>query len=93
MSRLPDHLQLRASDRCLQDAGSGLCVEHLDGTPLTPEEMLTIGRRRLLRDVFECESLPGLTEEEAARERENVPSSSLQLAQKLFAQVMRGVHW
>ncbi len=35
----------------------------------------------------------GLTEEEAARERENLPSSSLELAQRLFAQVMRGGHW
>ncbi|GAB5413766.1 MAG: SDR family oxidoreductase [Congregibacter sp.] len=35
----------------------------------------------------------GLTEEEAARERENMPSTKLELAQKLFAQVMRGVHW
>ena len=35
----------------------------------------------------------GLSEEEAARERENVPSSKLALAQKMFAQVMRGVHW
>jgi len=35
----------------------------------------------------------GLSEEEAARERVNTPSSKLELAQKLFAQVMRGVHW
>jgi NAD(P)-dependent dehydrogenase (short-subunit alcohol dehydrogenase family) len=35
----------------------------------------------------------GLSEEEAAREKENIPSSRLALAQKLFAQVMRGVHW
>ena len=35
----------------------------------------------------------GLSEEEAAREKENLPSTSLELAQKLFAQVMRGVHW
>ena len=35
----------------------------------------------------------GLTEAEAAKERENVPSSKLELAQKMFAQVMRGVHW
>jgi NAD(P)-dependent dehydrogenase (short-subunit alcohol dehydrogenase family) len=35
----------------------------------------------------------GLTEEEAARERENVPSSRLELAQKMFARTMRGVHW
>ena len=35
----------------------------------------------------------GLTEEQAAAERANLPSSRLELAQKLFAQVMRGVHW
>ncbi|MEZ5570965.1 MAG: SDR family oxidoreductase [Halioglobus sp.] len=35
----------------------------------------------------------GLSEEEAAREKLTVPSSRLALAQKLFAQVMRGVHW
>lgn len=35
----------------------------------------------------------GLSDAEAALERENVPSSKLALAQKLFAQVMRGVHW
>jgi NAD(P)-dependent dehydrogenase (short-subunit alcohol dehydrogenase family) len=35
----------------------------------------------------------GLTEEEAAAERQNVPSSRLELAQKVFARVMRGVHW
>ena len=35
----------------------------------------------------------GLSEEEAARERANVPSSKLALAQKMFAQVMRGGHW
>lgn len=35
----------------------------------------------------------GLTDEEAALEKENMPSSKLELAQKLFAQVMRGVHW
>jgi NAD(P)-dependent dehydrogenase (short-subunit alcohol dehydrogenase family) len=35
----------------------------------------------------------GLSEEEAARERQALPSSRLALAQKLFAQVMRGVHW
>lgn len=35
----------------------------------------------------------GLTDAEAAQERENVPSSKLELAQKMFAQVMRGVHW
>ena len=35
----------------------------------------------------------GLTEEEAAAERAEMPTSRLELAQKLFAQVMRGVHW
>ena len=35
----------------------------------------------------------GLSEEEAAREKADIPSSRLALAQKLFAQVMRGVHW
>ena len=35
----------------------------------------------------------GLSEEEAAGEKANIPSSRLALAQKLFAQVMRGVHW
>jgi NAD(P)-dependent dehydrogenase (short-subunit alcohol dehydrogenase family) len=35
----------------------------------------------------------GLTDAEAAQERESVPSSKLELAQKMFAQVMRGVHW
>jgi NAD(P)-dependent dehydrogenase (short-subunit alcohol dehydrogenase family) len=35
----------------------------------------------------------GLSEEEAAKEKDNVPSSRLALAQKMFAQVMRGVHW
>ena len=35
----------------------------------------------------------GLSEEEAARERESMPSGKLELAQKLFAQIMRGVHW
>ena len=35
----------------------------------------------------------GLTEDEAAAERAALPSSKLELAQKLFAQVMRGVHW
>jgi hypothetical protein len=35
----------------------------------------------------------GLSEEEAAKERTEVPSSKLALAQKMFAQVMRGVHW
>jgi NAD(P)-dependent dehydrogenase (short-subunit alcohol dehydrogenase family) len=35
----------------------------------------------------------GLSEEEAAAERSEVPASKLELAQKLFAQVLRGVHW
>jgi NAD(P)-dependent dehydrogenase (short-subunit alcohol dehydrogenase family) len=35
----------------------------------------------------------GLSEEEAAKEREDVPSSKLALAQKMFVQIMRGVHW
>ena len=35
----------------------------------------------------------GLSEEEAAAEKANIPSSRLALAQRLFAQVMRGVHW
>lgn len=35
----------------------------------------------------------GLTEEQAAAERAEVPATKLQLAQRLFAQVMRGVHW
>lgn len=35
----------------------------------------------------------GLSEEEAAAEQNTTPSSKLELAQKLFAQVMRGVHW
>ena len=35
----------------------------------------------------------GLSEEEAALERQNIPSSRLALAQKLFSQVWRGVHW
>ena len=35
----------------------------------------------------------GLSEQEAAAEQANVPSSKLELAQKMFAQVMRGVHW
>jgi len=35
----------------------------------------------------------GLTEEEAAAERDAVPSTKLALAQRLFAQMMRGVHW
>ena len=35
----------------------------------------------------------GLSEAEAAEEKQNIPSSRLELAQKLFAQVMRGGHW
>ncbi|MEM8941132.1 MAG: SDR family oxidoreductase [Pseudomonadota bacterium] len=35
----------------------------------------------------------GLTEEQAAAERAELPSNKLELAQKLFVQVMRGVHW
>ena len=35
----------------------------------------------------------GLSDEEAAAERANMPSNKLELAQKMFAQVMRGVHW
>jgi NAD(P)-dependent dehydrogenase (short-subunit alcohol dehydrogenase family) len=35
----------------------------------------------------------GLSEEEAASERAALPSSRLALAQKLFVQIMRGVHW
>jgi NAD(P)-dependent dehydrogenase (short-subunit alcohol dehydrogenase family) len=35
----------------------------------------------------------GLTEEEAAKERAELPQTKLELAQKMFAQVMRGVHW
>ncbi|MFK7830132.1 MAG: SDR family oxidoreductase [Congregibacter sp.] len=35
----------------------------------------------------------GLSEADAALEQSAVPSSKLELAQKLFAQVMRGVHW
>ncbi|MFT5482838.1 MAG: NAD(P)-dependent dehydrogenase (short-subunit alcohol dehydrogenase family) [Halieaceae bacterium] len=35
----------------------------------------------------------GLSEEEAALEKQNVPSTRLALAQKLFSQVWRGVHW
>jgi len=35
----------------------------------------------------------GLSAEEAAKEKDNIPSSRLALAQKMFAQVMRGVHW
>tara|TARA_R110002110_G_scaffold330339_1_gene541602 strand:- start:21242 stop:23302 length:2061 start_codon:yes stop_codon:yes gene_type:complete len=35
----------------------------------------------------------GLSDEEAAREKQEVPSSKLALAQKMFSQIMRGVHW
>lgn len=35
----------------------------------------------------------GLSGEAAAREREALPSTRLALAQRLFAQMMRGVHW
>lgn len=35
----------------------------------------------------------GLTEEQAAKERADLPSSTLELAQKLFVQVTKGVHW
>ncbi len=35
----------------------------------------------------------GLSEEDAAREKKDVPSTKLALAQKMFAQLMRGVHW
>jgi hypothetical protein len=35
----------------------------------------------------------GLSDEEAALEKQNIPSSRLALAQKLFSQVWRGVHW
>ncbi len=35
----------------------------------------------------------GLSDEEAAKERAELPNTKLELAQKLFAQVMRGVHW
>jgi len=35
----------------------------------------------------------GLSEEEAAAERANLPATKLELAQKLFARVLRGVHW
>ena len=35
----------------------------------------------------------GLSEEEAAKERAELPQTKLELAQKMFAQVMRGVHW
>ncbi|MEM9384889.1 MAG: SDR family oxidoreductase [Pseudomonadota bacterium] len=35
----------------------------------------------------------GLSDEEAAKEKAEIPSSALGLAQRLFVQVMRGVHW
>jgi len=35
----------------------------------------------------------GLSEEEARKERENLPGNSVELARKLFAQVFSGVHW
>ena len=35
----------------------------------------------------------GLSEEEAAAELAQIPSSKLALARRLFSQVMRGVHW
>ncbi len=35
----------------------------------------------------------GLSKEEAEREKTDVPSTKLALAQKMFAQVWRGVHW
>ena len=35
----------------------------------------------------------GLSDEEAARERENLPKSATELARKLFVQVFSGVHW
>ncbi|MFT6276113.1 MAG: NAD(P)-dependent dehydrogenase (short-subunit alcohol dehydrogenase family) [Halioglobus sp.] len=35
----------------------------------------------------------GLSDAEAALEKKNVPSTKLALAQKMFSQVMRGVHW
>jgi NAD(P)-dependent dehydrogenase (short-subunit alcohol dehydrogenase family) len=35
----------------------------------------------------------GLSDEEAALEKQNIPSSRLALAQKMFSQVWRGVHW
>lgn len=35
----------------------------------------------------------GLSEEEAAAEKANVPSTKLEIARRLFSQVMRGGHW
>ena len=35
----------------------------------------------------------GLSEAEAAREKKDIPSTKLALAQKMFSQVMRGGHW
>ena len=35
----------------------------------------------------------GLSDEEAAQEKKDIPSTKLALAQKMFYQVMRGGHW
>ncbi|MFK8022192.1 MAG: SDR family oxidoreductase [Pseudomonadales bacterium] len=35
----------------------------------------------------------GLSEEEAAREKNNVPTTKMQIARKMFSSVMRGGHW
>ena len=35
----------------------------------------------------------GLSDEEAARERENVPSTKKEIARRLFVQLTRGAHW
>ena len=35
----------------------------------------------------------GLSDEEAAQEKKDIPSTKLALAQKMFSQVMRGGHW
>jgi hypothetical protein len=35
----------------------------------------------------------GLSEEEAAREREALPRNATDLARQLFAQIFSGVHW
>ncbi len=35
----------------------------------------------------------GLSDAEAAEEKKNIPSTKLALAQKMFAQIMRGGHW
>lgn len=35
----------------------------------------------------------GLSEEEAAKERENVPTTKLEIARKMFTTVLRGGHW